>query len=79
MNYRVMLDEAVVRKIAGWELPERAIRAIIDRLDELSDQPSRNLIRVDSLTHVLQSDLVIADPGPPGRNYLIVLIGSLWN
>jgi hypothetical protein len=73
MSYSVKVDEVVTSKVAGWQLSTSAIRAILSRLDELSDLPSRNLIRVDSSEHALQTDLVIHDPGPPPRDVLIVL------
>jgi hypothetical protein len=73
MSYSVKVDEAVRRKIAEWRLPRSALQAILKRLAELKTLPSRNLIRVESSAHALQSDLVVHDPGPPPRDRLIVL------
>jgi hypothetical protein len=73
MSYSVKIDEAVRQKIVEWQLPRSALQAILKRLDELKDLPSRNLIRVESSAHALQSDLVVHDPGPPPRDHLIVL------
>ena len=42
-------------------------------MDELREMPSRNLLRVDSASHILQTDIVYRDPGPPSRDCLIVL------
>ena len=35
--------------------------------------PSRYLIRIESSLHVLETDVVYSDPGPPARDCLIVL------
>lgn len=73
MEYSIRVAERVRRKIAGWRLPETALEALPKRLEELSERPTRNLIRVDGSPHALQADLVIHEPGPPARDHLIVL------
>jgi hypothetical protein len=42
-------------------------------MDELSEHPSRHLIRVPSSVHILQTDVVYLDPGPPPRHCPLVL------
>ncbi len=73
MSYSVLLDEEVRRKITAWHLPEPAIRAVLQRLDDLSNHPSRHLIRIQGPTDDLASDIVVHDPGPPARDLYIVL------
>ena len=72
MSYSVRLDDEVRNKIIAWRLPKEGISAILQRLDELGEMPSRNLLRIESALHVLQSDVVYRDPGPP-RDCLIAL------
>ena len=73
MSYSVQLDDGVKAKITDWRLPREGISAILQRMDELREEPSRNLLRVESSPHPLQSDIVYRDPGPPARDCLIVL------
>jgi hypothetical protein len=73
MSYSVRLDEAAQAKIVEWQLPQEGMRAILQRMDDLSENPSRYLIRVPSSVHVLETDVVYHDPGPPPRQCLIVL------
>lgn len=74
MSYFVQLDEAARRKLVGWKLPHAVMRALLDRIDELSHgPPSRHLIRVEASTHTMQCDLTVQDPGPPPKDYFIVL------
>jgi hypothetical protein len=73
MSYSVQLDEEAQAKIAEWRLPQEGIRAILQRMDELGENPSRHLIRVPSSDHVLETDVVYRDPGPPPPHCLIVL------
>jgi hypothetical protein len=49
------------------------MRAIFRGMDELSDTPSRRLLRITSSTHILETDVVFRDPGPPERDCLITL------
>jgi hypothetical protein len=53
MSYSVQLAKDTRRKLAEWRLPKDGIGAIFRRMDELSDNPSRHLIRVPSSVHVL--------------------------
>jgi hypothetical protein len=73
MSYSVQLDDEVKRKIEAWGLPKEGIKAILERMDELREMPSRNLLRIESSLHALQTDVVFREPGPPARDYLIVL------
>jgi hypothetical protein len=73
MSYSVQLAQDTRRKLAEWRLPKEGIGAIFRRMDELSENPSRHLIRVPSSVHVLQTDVVYRDPGPPPLHCLIVL------
>jgi hypothetical protein len=73
MSYSVQLDEEAQAKIAECRLPQEGIRAILERMDELSENPSRHLIRVPSSVHVLETDVDYRDPGPPPLHCLIVL------
>jgi hypothetical protein len=73
MSYSVRLDEAAQAKIVDWRLPQEGMRAILQRMDDLSENPSRYLIRVSSSAHVLETDVVYHDPGPPPLHCLIVL------
>jgi hypothetical protein len=73
MSYSVQFDDDVKSKIVAWRLPTEGMRAILQRMDELREMPSRNLLRIDSASHVLQTDIVYRDPGPPSRECLIVL------
>jgi len=73
MSYSVQLDEDVKAKITAWRLPKEGIGAILARMDELREMPSRNLLRIESSPHPLQTDIVYRDPGPPARDRLIVL------
>ncbi len=73
MSYSVQLAKETRRKLAEWRLPKEGINAIFRRMDELSEHPSRHLIRVLSSAHVLETDVVYLDPGPPPRHFLIVL------
>ena len=65
MSYSVQLDDEVKDKIIGWQLPKEGMSAIRQRMDELREMPSRNLIRIESSPHPLQTDIVYSDPGPP--------------
>jgi hypothetical protein len=73
MSYSVQLAKDARRKIADWRLPKEGMDAILRRMDELSENPGRHLIRVPSSLHVLQADVVYRDPGPPPRDCLIAL------
>jgi hypothetical protein len=73
MSYSVQLDNDVQAKITAWRLPKEGISAILRRMDELREMPSRKLIRIESAAHVLQTDMVYRDPGPPLRDCLITL------
>jgi hypothetical protein len=73
MSYSVRLDDDVKAKVTAWRLPKEGIRAILRRLDELREVPSRNLLRIESSPHPLQTDIVYRDPGPSARDCLIVL------
>ena len=73
MSYSIRVAERVRRKIASWRLPESALEALPRRLEELQERPNRILIRVEDSPHALQTDVVIHDPGPPARDYLIAL------
>jgi hypothetical protein len=42
-------------------------------MDELSDIPSRQLLRIASSPHVLETDVIFRDPGPPERDCLVTL------
>jgi hypothetical protein len=73
MSYSVRLDDNAQRKISEWRLPKEGISAILRRMDELSDNPSRYLLRIASSPHVLETDVVYTDPGPPELNGLVAL------
>jgi hypothetical protein len=73
MSYSVQLDDEPKRKIIAWGLPKEGISAILQRMDELREMPSRNLLRIETSSHPLQTDVVYRDPGPPARDCLIVL------
>jgi hypothetical protein len=73
MSYSVQLGSEARRKIAEWLLPKEGISAILRRMDELSETPSRFLLRIASSTHIMESDVVYRDPGPPERDCLIAL------
>jgi hypothetical protein len=73
MSYSVQLAQDTRRKLAEWRLPKEGISASFRRMDELSENPSRHLIRVPSSVHVLQTDVVYRDPGPLPLHCLIVL------
>ncbi len=73
MSYSVQLGKEARRKIAEWRLPKEGIDAILRRMDELSEMPSRHLLRVESSHHILEADVVYRDPGPPPRDCLITL------
>jgi hypothetical protein len=72
MSYSVQLDDEVRRKLVDWRLPKEGIRAILERMDELREKPSRNLLRIESSPHTLQTDVVFRDPGPPAPDCLVV-------
>jgi hypothetical protein len=42
-------------------------------MDDLSEMPSRQLLRIASSRHILETDVVYTDPGPPERDCLITL------
>jgi hypothetical protein len=73
MSYAVQLDDEVKRRIVAWRLPKEGMSAILARMDELREMPSRNLLRIESSFHALQTDIVLSDPGPPARECLVVL------
>jgi hypothetical protein len=73
MSYSVRLDDEVEDVIIGWRPPKERISAILRRMDELSEMPSRYLLRIESAEHVLQSDVAYHDPGPPARDCIIAL------
>jgi len=73
MSYSVQLDDEVERKIVAWRLPKEGMSAILQRMDELREMPSRSLLRIESSPHALQTDIVFRDPGPPARDCLVVL------
>ncbi len=73
MSYSVRLVKAARLKVVDWQLPPKGMRAILQRMDELSENPSRHLIRVGSSAHVLEADVVYRDPGPPPLYCLIAL------
>jgi hypothetical protein len=73
MSYSVQLAKAARQKIVGWQLPPEGMRAILQRMDELSENPGRHLIRVGSSVHILEADVVYRDPGPPPLYCLITL------
>ena len=73
MSYSVRLDEAAQAKIIAWRLHQEGMRAILQRMDELSENPRRCLNRVPSSVHILETDVVYRDPGPPPLDCLIVL------
>jgi hypothetical protein len=73
MSYSVQLAKDTRRKLAEWRLPKEGISEVFRQMDELSEHPSRHLIRVPSSVHILQTDVVYRDPGPPPRHCLIVL------
>jgi hypothetical protein len=60
-------------KIVEWRLPPEGMRAILRHMDQLSETPSRQLLRIASSPHVLESDVVFREPGPPERDCLITL------
>lgn len=59
--------------MTAWNLPETAIRAVLQRLDDLSHHPSRYLIRVRTPTDDLASDIVVHDVDSPPRDLYIIL------
>ena len=73
MSYSVQFGDRVKSKIIAWGLPKEGMKAILERMDDLREMPSQNLLRIDSASHVLQTDIVYRDPGPPARDCLIVL------
>jgi hypothetical protein len=73
MSYSVRFDDEVKSTIIGWRLPKEGMTAILQRMDELRETPSRNLIRIESAAHILQTDIIYRDPGPPPRDCLIAL------
>jgi hypothetical protein len=73
MSYSVQLGKEARRKFAEWRLPKEGISAVLGRMDELSERPSRYLLRIESSLDVLQTDVVYRDPGPPVRDCLIAL------
>jgi hypothetical protein len=72
MSYSVRLDEAAQAKIVEWRLPQEGMRAILHCMDDLSETPSRYLMRVASSAHVLETDVVYHHPGPPPLHCLVV-------
>jgi hypothetical protein len=73
VSYSVQLDDEINGKIVAWRLPKEGMSAIFRRMDELRERPSRNLLRIESSSHPLQTDIVFRDPGPPVRDGLVVL------
>jgi hypothetical protein len=73
MSYSVQLARDTRRKLAEWRLPKEGISEIFRRMDELSENPSRHLLRIASSVHVLETDVIYRDPGPPPLDCLIVL------
>jgi hypothetical protein len=74
MSYAVRLDDEVKDKIIAWRLPKEGIGAILRRMDELRELPSRNLLRIESAPHVLQTDIGFHDPGPPACDCLVLYV-----
>ncbi len=70
MSYAVDLVESVVKEIVGWNLSSHLQREFLRGLDELGSDPNRLLIRVGPPIDALQHDLVVHEPGIPGRDHL---------
>ncbi len=70
MSYAVAVADPVVRTFVGWNLSSHLQREVLKGLDELAANPTRNLIRVAPPTDALQYDLLIHEPGGPGRDHL---------
>jgi hypothetical protein len=73
MTYSVKLDKGVREKLTSWRLPREAIRALLQRFDELSQHPTRHPLRIRSPADTLESDVVVHEPGAPARDWMIVL------
>jgi hypothetical protein len=72
MSYSVQLNDRAMAKIVAWRLPKERMSAIIRRMDQMEGNLSRNVLRVESSTHPLQSDVVFRDSPPPARDWLVV-------
>jgi hypothetical protein len=73
MSYSVQLGKEAKRKIAEGNLPKEGISAVLRGMDDLSERPSRILLRIESSLHILETDVVYSDPDPPPRDCLIAL------
>ena len=47
MSCSVRFDDEVKSKILAWRLPREGMKAILERMDELRETPSRNLLRIE--------------------------------
>jgi len=73
MSYSVTLTEEVVRKITGWDLDERSIRAILKGLDDLGASPAGRLSRGGTLENpAMDFDLIVPDPDDIDRDALFL-------
>ena len=67
-------------KIIAWGLPKEGMRAILERMDELREMHRVEICFVSNRrSHILQTDIVYRDPGPPSRDCLIALVGTIRN
>ena len=65
MSYSVQLDDEVERKIVAWRLPKEGMSAILQRMDELREMPSRSLLRIECHPMPFRLTLSFAILAPP--------------
>jgi hypothetical protein len=62
MRYSVELEESVAKTVAGWNLPSRLQREVLNRLDELGPNPTRYLTRLQAPSDCLVFQFTARDP-----------------
>lgn len=74
MSYFIRLGKEAKRKISEWRLPADGIRAILRRIEELSDIPVRyGLRRISPADLMFQSDIVYRGSKTFHRDYIFTL------
>jgi hypothetical protein len=72
MSFAVRLSDEVLRKIAGWRLPEIVQIEILERLyEELAPRPSMHLRRLPPPADHMEYSFCMTAAGDPPSDYLL--------
>jgi hypothetical protein len=73
MSCSVRLDEEIKEKIIRWRPPQEAIRAVLQRIEELSDCPRFRFRRISPPDLMFQSDVFYGESRPSPRDHVFTL------